>query len=206
MSKPGMAQVDFDSVAPLRPADHTAGRVASNGDHWEPKAQMPAGLEHWDAPPPMRPWQPDPRDPSLPDLTGRKFDKLTVMGLWNETRGGSGVPSRWVVRCACGSYEVRRPSSILTGIARNQGHCWNCDQLNRIKRDYERLGSRPISDFTTGQSPVEAKSPVETKPQRDLHKVIAGHIPSRGDRDRIAKLIIADLTRNGYRIVRDKAK
>ena len=197
--KPGMARIDFDSVAPLRPADQTAGRVTSGGESWEPKAQMPVGLEHWDSPPPMRPWH---SNLGVPDLTGLKFGKLTVKGLWVETHarsGDSGEATRWVVRCACGSYEVRKPSAIFSGLERCQGHCWNCEQLRTIKYKYAKFGSRPVSDFTNGQSPGEAK------PQREPHSIIASHVPSIGDRARIAKLIIADLQRNGYRIVREKS-
>lgn len=50
------------------------------------------------------------------DYTGHKRGRLTVVGLLDKRKAGvSGEGGRWVVRCACGLYEVRRAAFLLRG-------------------------------------------------------------------------------------------
>lgn len=195
--KPKLSKVDFDHVAPLRPVDLTAGRVASAGAHWDPKIVLPPGYMHWDAPPPMKPFVDNRNNES--DLTGKQIGRFKVLGLLDGKKG----EARWVVRCVCGDYEVRR--SIALKVALNVGEfasgsdcCIVCQHHDKIKRVYAVEGSRPISQFVDGKL-IDDRPKRATRPLLD---VIAGWIPDT-DRARIAKRIVADLQKNGYRIIRE---
>jgi len=49
------------------------------------------------------------------DLTGIKKGRLTVIGLSASFSKDNGHGYRWVVRCSCGRYEIRRSRTILKG-------------------------------------------------------------------------------------------
>ena len=55
------------------------------------------------------------------DLTGKKRGRLTVIGKARDIKG------RWVVRCSCGNYEVRK-ASALTGeyLPEQAARCVEC--------------------------------------------------------------------------------
>jgi hypothetical protein len=204
---PNIASVDFDAVAPLTPANLTSGRVASAGVHFDPKVHMPAGYQHWDAPPPMRPFV-NPHG-NATDLTGKKVGRLTVLGLLDDPDRASDGASvmRWVVRCTCGDYEARRPTSLMAALnsrldaSEGSGAvcCLVCSYQDKIRRRYAEEGSRPLSHFINGG--VEA--PRKPKVTRSVLDIIAGWIPG-GDRKRLAQQIFSDLQKNGYRIVRGR--
>src|SRR5947209_12093599 len=104
-----MGRDTFDAVLASVPNGATAGRVTSRGEHWTPKRQLSPGELHWDTPPPMFAWRPGLMQ-GLPDFTGHKFGRMTVLGLMKVRPGGEGL--RWVVRCACGDYEVRKTKAV----------------------------------------------------------------------------------------------
>jgi hypothetical protein len=76
-------------------------------------------------PPPgmfQHPANPRPPFHTLPNLTGMKSGRFTVVGLsWNGQRvDAAGRPEglRWVVRCGCGDYELRKLRPLETLLTR----------------------------------------------------------------------------------------
>lgn len=74
-----------------------------------------------------------PRLPSTPDLTGRRFDLLTVTKFAGYVDGRSA----WHVKCACGNRFVRRASMLLNyhrrGERRHPQSC-GCKRTNYAKQ------------------------------------------------------------------------
>jgi hypothetical protein len=193
---PRLRSVDLNAVAPLRPADLTAGRVASKGEEWKPRVELPSHILHWDAPPPMVPFH-DVHGTDV-DLTGKKIGRLTVIGVLD--RDGGAGSMRWVVRCTCGDYEVRKPQALKAalnvGVACETSFCcFYCRHQQHIRRRYSELGERPLSEFLDGTL-QESEAP-----KRSPEQIIASWIPS-SDRSRLAKQISASLRKAGYKIVR----
>lgn len=82
-----------------RPVDSTAARVVSTGEHFE---YRPLHTEVCSAVPlPVVPARLD-GEP----LRGICFGRLTVKGRWDGTK------KRWVCRCVCGNYVLRRATAI----------------------------------------------------------------------------------------------
>lgn len=110
----------FDRIAASSPINRAAGLAVSGASiHYEPKIND--ARESWDAPPALRPIP-----PNVPPLVGRRFGRMVVVGLQAETNG------RWVVRCACGKYEVRRAAAINGKYAAVQ-QCQVCDHLDKLR-------------------------------------------------------------------------
>lgn len=127
--------MSFDAVAAAAPLNREASVVRDgSGDLWAPKIKE--HIEHWDAPPPPE----APRPEIMPDLTGRTVGRLTVI-RYHGRRGDSG---RWLVRCACGAYELRRSKAITNPKPRDGGQehaCAACDYLYSITWKQKHLGS-----------------------------------------------------------------
>ncbi len=103
------ARVDFDTIAPLMPFDKTASQVSARGVsfEWQPEPHV----THRGDPIPYRaPTADDLAKPEYRNLTGAKIGRLTVLGVSAEPQSSNG--QRWVVRCVCGSYELRRAKAI----------------------------------------------------------------------------------------------
>jgi hypothetical protein len=135
----------FDRLAASAPQNATAARVTSKGVHYEPDVQYGT---HWhaDTPPRTRPI-PAISQYTCADLIGRKFGRLTVIGLaadYNPKKS-----ARWVVRCACGDYETRKATAIRNP-NNGEDRCQVCLHSVNVTKRYKRLGSRPLNDFIGG--------------------------------------------------------
>ena len=108
------------------PVDRVASRVIGEGSHHQPKKKF--SVLHWEAPPSIRP---KPKGLRV-DLTGKTFGRFTVLGVL------AGVENQWVVRCACGDYEIRRAKAI-NNPKNNRDCCENCRHLLHLKRQQEYL-------------------------------------------------------------------
>lgn len=64
--------------------------------------------------------------PEIVDLTGAKFGRLTVVGLAEQGK------SRWVCRCSCGNYVLRRSQTVQK--AAPDAACPQCYLLAVSKR------------------------------------------------------------------------
>lgn len=73
---------------------------------------------------------PMPSNPRFMDLTGRKFERLTVIAF-----AFCKTNSFWYVKCDCGILKVVNARTLLNGSAKSCG-CWNRDALSISKRTH----------------------------------------------------------------------
>jgi hypothetical protein len=119
--------VNMDEIAKRKPVNRQAANVVSKGIEYVP-AKKVLTYES-EAPIPTRKPQ-----KNVEILTGRKFGRLTVIGLALEHLG------RWVCRCDCGMYVLRRPKAIKN--TDNPDRCERCRHYAYQKRtdEFRRLG------------------------------------------------------------------
>jgi hypothetical protein len=106
------------------PADITAALVVSKGERYrnEPRVMNVCT----EAPPKIKPLP-----HNAPNLAGLRFGRFRVIGMQ------AGENGRWVVRCDCGNYEIRRTKAILN--AANFGdRCTYCRNKAFERKEYER--------------------------------------------------------------------
>ena len=85
---------------------------------------------------------------TTPNLTGRKVGRLTVMGMARDIKGKEDTGGRWVVRCACGDYEVRTAKAI-NNPKNTEDTCRICGKARQTKhfREYIECGGvKPPND------------------------------------------------------------
>ena len=109
-----------------QPINGNAARVIQSGDHFEPRKNIQT--VHKSAPPEMELKIPKAMPTSFDDLTGVKRGRLTVAGLLK------GSFKRWVCRCDCGMYTVRR-AKALKNPSNTQDRCDECRHLAFLKRE-----------------------------------------------------------------------
>lgn len=144
---------DFERIGTLVPLDSTAAKVTAKGTHYEPKFKACAAV-HSDVPPPMRNI-PALNLPDWRDLPGKKFGRFAVLGLAAEYNPKKGA--RWVVRCSCGSYEIRATKAIRNP-ENSQDCCKKCRHLIYIKKEYSRIGGRSFSEFIGSELELDRRS------------------------------------------------
>lgn len=139
-----MSNLDATNSIPI---NQTAGRVIGKGIQYEPEIKGHSGTR--DFPYKIRPLIQIPRavrnQKGWIDLTGRKRGSLTVIGLL-----AAEVYDRWVVRCCCGCYELKKAKSLKIPITTAcQTRCESCMDLWKIKRmEYIKIyGKSPPNDF-----------------------------------------------------------
>jgi|SRR6185503_7954784 len=132
------------TLAENTPVDKTAARVIMPGFYEEMK--VPAGLHHFKTCPPLREFTNNQiQDPNFKDYTGAIYGRFKVIGAWedfpksyrrtaivkndgtfnikHESRANHGN-CRWVVRCACGCYEIRSTKAVRK--ADSMDRCFIC--------------------------------------------------------------------------------
>jgi len=110
----------MNNIASRLPVDKTAAMVTRAGVHFKPKMKA---SEHVTSPLPLPIWKGTHK--SGFDLTGHKCGQMLVTGLSLNKRG------RWVVKCVCGNYELRKAKSIRN--PKNQGDkCRECLKIDYI--------------------------------------------------------------------------
>ena len=113
-------KVDIHSRAPV---DRVAARVVFHAGGKYESSKRYVGLPESFVPFPMKPVP-----KNAPALVGRRFGRLTVKGL---SLCGSG---RWVCRCLCGTYVMRKAKAITN--PENWGdRCSECQHLAYLKRE-----------------------------------------------------------------------
>lgn len=118
-----MRTVNYDRLATSTPIDKAAA-LARDGRTGVPTPEPPPFANHWDAPPP--PERAPPRD--LPRLEGRTFGVGMRVVRYHGRRSNG---ARWLVRCACGAYELRATNSILAAEADHA--CEACNWSRRVR-------------------------------------------------------------------------
>ena len=143
-----MKTTNLDAIITSAPLNGTAARVLSQrGEHYYIELK-PSPHKHWDIPPAMlsvaEMTRLNPQHGAMARATiGRRFGRLTVVGYPEEQNPKK--KARWVVRCTCGSYEIRKMPSIKRGAA--EAMCMKCEKVEYFKDRYRRLGSKGIDEF-----------------------------------------------------------
>lgn len=116
------------------PIDKTAALVTSPGVHYEPDLSATGRA---DSELPIQTTQVPFR---ARDLTGLKFGRFTVIGFHSKKKNSTGGVKfqRWVVKCACGIYSVRRGNAILSNKDPNE----SCDRCFHLRTVQFRAGIR----------------------------------------------------------------
>lgn len=75
------------------------------------------------------------------DMTGTRHGKVTCVGLAKD------IPNRWVVRCDCGAYEIRK-AAVLRREGIEEDACFECKRLLSVlacrqRRAAERANKIP---------------------------------------------------------------
>ncbi len=110
---------DYSFIVTSNPIDRTAAMVTQKGEHFKltPQAHVIESRN----PIPIRS-----ADKNAEDFTGIIFGRFTVIGLSKD------IKKRWVVKCVCGTYAVRRAKMIRK--AREDDGCYECREMEYIKR------------------------------------------------------------------------
>lgn len=149
----GFSRVDMDAVAPLSPANKTAALVSGKGEHFDWK---PRDVDvHTDTPIQLRQaTKKEYNDPNYVDLKGASVGRLKVMGI---AAFSSQEKKRWVVRCVCGSYEVRRSKyvkhSLKHGVdeAGREPMCMWCRKTQLLQNGIGIKRDKPLIDINSAE-------------------------------------------------------
>ena len=110
-----------------RAPNNRESALSFGGTRYEPKAKL-TNL-HWDICPPIERPQKGERD-----LTGMKQGRLTVVG---KAKKDWIIPNaRWIVRCSCGDFELRKSKSILNP-ENGFDKCHLCRARDFERKNYE---------------------------------------------------------------------
>jgi hypothetical protein len=82
---------------------------------------------------------PLPRD--APNLIGRRFGRMVVVGLMKRDEARKSKVGLWVVRCACGRYTGKRAKTICRG-ANPDEHCDYCDYVQGLREGQVGRGQK----------------------------------------------------------------
>lgn len=126
-----MRTTNFDSIAASVPVDGTAVNVVSRGEHYE--GRVPAWHLHWKAPPLAI----DEKPHNAENLEGVRFGLMQVVRFYSRSYGHP-KGCRWVVRCNCGDYEVRRTAAIKK--ADTEHRCQACDWVRHVQYVLQNRG------------------------------------------------------------------
>ena len=117
--------------------------VTGKGVRFNPKTNV----QQWGVCPPLKS-----TPQATEELKGRKFGRLTVLGM------SAHLSARWIVRCSCGMHEARRATVI------KRAEPWDCcaeclKVLNlRAKHQWRTTGTQPDwRDYAS--APKEAEQP-----------------------------------------------
>lgn len=118
-----------------KPVDRTASRVTSTGEHYEPEVSK---ANAYDSDLPIvvlvTPYHID-------NLVGKRTGRLTVIGYHGARINSAGevIHHRWVVRCDCGRWTVRRSRAIKSPKVADDC-CDTCAHFRRVKYKYANEG------------------------------------------------------------------
>lgn len=112
------------------PANSTAARVVSKGTHYVRQFKEGNEIES------DNPIATSPVPPRRYNLTGHKCGRLTVIGYHSSKDG-----ARWVCRCVCGCYLIRRSKALLNIANASVDGCRSCRNLDFLKRRQQCIES-----------------------------------------------------------------
>ena len=118
------------------PVDGTAARVITRGESFEYRVQS------WsqDSALPL-PVREPPNTPSFVDLTGLRIGRLVVIGFSADRN------ARWVCRCDCGTYTLRKTPALRAGTAAPCDQCYLM-ATSKAADHHRRTGQyKPVESF-----------------------------------------------------------
>ena len=118
------------------PANATAARVMARGKSFE--YRTPEWCQ--DSPLPL-PIMPAPVSAELTDLTGLRVGRLRVIGFSAERK------ARWVCRCDCGMYTLRKTPTIKKGTAAPCDQCYLLAVAKARAHNARTGDNKPGRDF-----------------------------------------------------------
>lgn len=154
------------------PVDRTAGNVVSTGIHFDCEGHRDPRDRR--EPYPTRPIPQSPTAAATALIVGRRYGRMLVIGLAKD------VTDRWVVRCACGIYSLRRFASI-TNPANNNDCCGACQYVLKKMAGQvsSELGKKVHADALAGQhAPGEAFVGPSPLPQDEARSAARAATPS----------------------------
>lgn len=120
--------MDFEALVGRKPVNKEAALSHHGGakqEAWEGRA--PEDVFGRPDPWPIKEMNPGTAlNPGFRDLTGVKHGRLTYLGLSAEHKR----PAKWVARCACGQYVLRRFSSALDP---DLDRCQDCEHTRFLR-------------------------------------------------------------------------
>lgn len=127
------------------PRDSVAKKVVyDSGDLYDPKVKCNTYL-YSTLPLPFHRFNSLPekvrKDPNFKDFTSKRFGRFTVLGVFI-----CGTYNKWVLRCSCGSYEIRTATALnKTQDQTDKTMCQSCLDTQRIKNKdfFKRNGYYP---------------------------------------------------------------
>jgi hypothetical protein len=116
--------MNFDAVVTAAPLDAKASIVRDgSGDLYE--VRVPAHVEHYKAPPKAQ----MPRPEGVEDLTGFSRGRFTAVRYHSPCKDGG----KWLVRCTCGDYEIRRAKALRSGDEQDLS-CFICLHTDTLRK------------------------------------------------------------------------
>lgn len=104
------------------PIDRTSAMMFAKG---VASPVVTIACDHWEICPPLKK-----QVRYGDDLTGRRQGRMVVVGMYRDRKG------RWVVRCDCGSFEIRTAKAICNA-GNNSDKCVKCRKTDQAKRHHE---------------------------------------------------------------------
>ena len=135
-----MSRSFYDGIK-RAPIDRVASNVTSIGTHFEQNFIRDSRDQR--EPYPIRPVPPSPTSKMTSALIGMRYGRMQVIGLSRD------VLNRWVVRCACGVYTLRRFAAIRNP-ENNNDCCSECHYIAKktLKQASTATGKKlEISDL-----------------------------------------------------------
>jgi len=134
MTKPITTGI-LSSPMKRRPIDRVAARVTLPGINYVPNGRMTLSvppIASAETPPPVN------RPPGKQNLAGMTIGRLTVIRYLGDKvdKEGMTVHSRWLVRCQCGTYELRRARSLRelgSSVDMCHAQCVECQNFAKLR-------------------------------------------------------------------------
>ncbi len=114
----------WDRVLTSVPINKQAAMGSARGEHWEPMFDDVHGRS--DLPLPMKEY----RGPPEKNLVGTVMGRITIVGYSHSTKKWG---SKWVGRCTCGTYELRRRASIERNADPDHA-CMRCERSKVLSK------------------------------------------------------------------------
>jgi len=128
--------MSVEKIITSKPINKTAKLVTSKGIEYKPNKKITQ--KHWEVCP-----QSKSKPKEIKNISGLKFGSFTVVDYFDSN------PQRWICRCVCGDYEIRKAKAIIN-TENNIDSCDNCRHLRFLQRNdkYRKYGRNIDQELT----------------------------------------------------------